>query len=101
MVEATLTNEGIKHQLNGEAVLLAGTPERIQWATAFDRVDKRYMRLYETTHVGGRVTHDAEFSDTIEGLSGSFPIEQTQMFTWCYVFEWDLGINLISRHLVG
>lgn len=100
MNQSVIANEAIKDQLHGEAVLLAKTSERLQQAVAFEQADKRYMRMYETTHVGGRVTHNVEFGDVMEELNGAFPVEETQVFTWNYVFEWDLGINLVSRHLV-
>ena len=96
----TVTADPIIHQLHGAARMLGQTPERIRLAKGFEKSGQRYMRVYETTHVGGRVTHDVLYSDSLEGLSSATPADSTEVFTWYLIFEWDLGINLVQGSLV-
>lgn len=95
-----VTADPIVRQLHGAARMLGQSPERIRLAKDFEESGRRYMRVYETTHVGGRVTHDVLYSDSLEGLSSATPVDSTEVFTWYLIFEWDLGINLVQGTLV-
>lgn len=92
------SNAFVLSQLHGEAKALDRfLPAFRQFATD----GHAYMAVYETTVVGGKKEVSWITASTKEELAKAIvPVESNTIYCRMYVFEWDLGINLIESKLV-
>ena len=92
------SNAFILSQLHGEAKALDRFVEAFK---SFADSDQKFMTVYETTAVGGKKEVGWITASTKEELAKAIvPVESNTIYCRMYVFEWDLGINLIESKLV-
>lgn len=92
---STLTDEFVRHQLHGEAKSLG---RFLEYFKKFADADQQYMLIYESSLRGGKTDVAVFFGDTEEDVrSVMSPVPEGEVRTEMFVFQWDLGINLISH----
>lgn len=92
---STLTDAFVRHQLHGEAKSLGRFLEHFK---RFDDADRQFMLIYESHIRGGKTEATVFFGDTEEEVRSMMsPVPEGEIKTEMFIFEWDLGVNLISR----
>ncbi len=92
------SNAFILSQLHGEAKALGRFVEAFK---SFADSDQKFMMIYESTLIGGKKEVSKVIGSSREEIAKvAVPVESNTIYCRMYVFEWDLGINLIESKLV-